>query len=62
MLTSGCIYTTLKVREVSNVRCRSIMVLGHDWDCVETALICNYVVLGSQLRGVVANMIVCQCQ
>lgn len=38
------------------------MVLGRYCDCVESALICNYVVLGSQLRGVVTNVIVCKCQ
>lgn len=38
------------------------MVLGRCWDCVETALTCNYVVLASQLRGVATNMIVCKCQ
>lgn len=55
------IYTTLKVREVWNVGW-SVVVLGHDWDCVETALVCNYIVLGSQLRGVVTNVIVYKCQ
>lgn len=38
------------------------MVLGHYWDCVEIALICNCAVLASQLRGVATNMIVCKCQ